>query len=221
MLSEEELGNGRVRSLCKVADAYLSMGDPGSAWDSYPEAVASTPVHPLPRYYRGQGLLLIARLLEVYADERRRAGKIDPAFESQVDAVLTAIVDVAMEDLSTATDFIDQWGVVPGSYPFGNFQLVAALIGQGADYMLTRAPGPTAGRLQSARRSFPKDDLLLREFIFAKCWEQGVHQKYGELSTGKRRRAIHGPVERDDRWYRHALALCLTSSRRRTDHEPS
>ena len=185
VLSEEELGSGRVRSLCKVADAYLCMGDPQSAWDSYTEAVVSAPVHPLPRYYRGQGLLLIARLVDVYADERRRAGNLDPTFESQVDAVLTAIVDVAMEDLSTATDFLDQWGVVPGSYPYGSSQLVGALIGQGAGYLLTRAPGPAAGRLQSARRSFPKDDLLLREFIFAKCWEQGVHRKYGELLTGE------------------------------------
>ena len=55
---------------------------------------------------------------------------------------------------------------------------------QGMSYLMTRSPGPAAARLQSARRSFPKDDLFFREFIFAKCWEQGLHRKYGELLLG-------------------------------------
>jgi len=43
---------------------------------------------------------------------------------------------------------------------------------------------PAASRLQSARRSSPKDDLFFREFLFAKCWEQGLHRIYGELLQG-------------------------------------
>ena len=57
-------------------------------------------------------------------------------------------------------------------------------MGQGLGYLLTGAPGPTASRLQSARKSFPKDDLFYREYIFAKCWEQGLHRKYGALLQG-------------------------------------
>ena len=40
-------------------------------------------------------------------------------------------------------------------------------------------------RLQSARRSFQKDDLFFREFLFAKGWEQGLHQRYGWLLQGE------------------------------------
>ena len=29
-----------------------------------------------------------------------------------------------------------------------------------------------------------KDDLFFREYIFAKCWEQGVHNQYGSLLLG-------------------------------------
>ena len=57
-------------------------------------------------------------------------------------------------------------------------------MGQGLGYLLTGSPGPTASRLQSARKSFPKDDLFYREYIFAKCWEQGLHRKYGMLLLG-------------------------------------
>ena len=28
--------------------------------------------------------------------------------------------------------------------------------------------------------AFPKDDLFFREYLFAKCWEQGLHTRYGE-----------------------------------------
>ena len=51
----------------------------------------------------------------------------------------------------------------------------------GTCYLLSRSPGPAASRLQSARRSFPKDDLFFREFLFAKCWAQGLHRRDGEL----------------------------------------
>ena len=57
-------------------------------------------------------------------------------------------------------------------------------MGQGAAYLLTRLPGPAAARLQSARHSFPKDDLFFREYLFAKCWEQGLHMRYGALLLG-------------------------------------
>ena len=50
--------------------------------------------------------------------------------------------------------------------------------------MLARSPGLAASRLQSARRSFPKDDLFFREFLVAKCWEQGLHTRYGALLLG-------------------------------------
>jgi len=45
--------------------------------------------------------------------------------------------------------------------------------------------GPAASRLQSALGSFPKDDLFFREYLFAKCWEQGIHRQYGELVLGE------------------------------------
>ena len=44
----------------------LFLGDPVRAWDLYTSAAENDPDHPLPRYYRGQGLLLLARLLDVY-----------------------------------------------------------------------------------------------------------------------------------------------------------
>ena len=94
------------------------------------------------------------------------------------------IVNGAVEDLTLAADRLEKWGLIPESYQYKNFHLVPGLIGQGTGYLLSRMPGPAASRFQSARRSFPKDDLIFREFLFAKCWEQGVHRRYGELFLG-------------------------------------
>jgi hypothetical protein len=79
---------------------------------------------------------------------------------------------------------LDRWGLIPESYQYRNFHLIPTLIGQGIGYMLNRSPGPAASRIQSARRSFPMDDLFFREYIFAKCWEQGLHRVYGDLLLG-------------------------------------
>ena len=56
-------------------------------------------------------------------------------------------------------------------------------------------PGPAASRFQSARTSFPKDDLIFREFLFAKCWEQGVHARYGDLFLGPAWEQLEGSLE--------------------------
>ena len=183
-LGRDELGSGFVRSLCQEGDAHLCSCSPIRAWDLYSEASEHAPTHPLPRYYRGQALLLIARLLDVYRDERQRDQRLDDAEAQRIDAVLNALAGGAMEDLTSATDLLDRWGLIPESYQYRNFHLVPTLMGQGLVYLLTRSPGPAASRLQSARRSFPKDDLFFREYIFAKCWEQGVHNQYGSLLLG-------------------------------------
>ena len=183
-LDRRELGSGLVRSLCQEGDAHLCLGDPVRAWDLYSEAASRAPTHPLPRSYRGQALLLMARLLHVYEDERRRAE--GAAFDEAdlVDMVINTLANGAMEDLTSAADLLDRWGLIPESYQYRNFHLVPTLLGQGLGYLLTRSPGPAASRLQSARRSFPKDDLFFREFLFAKCWEQGLHRRYGKLLLG-------------------------------------
>ena len=183
-LSQQELGSGLVRSLCQEADAHLCLCSPVRAWDLYSEAASRAASHPLPRYYRGQGLLLMARLLQVFEDERRRTTRLDATEAEQFDSVLNTLVNGAMDDLTTAADLLDKWGLIPESYQYRNFHLVPTLMGQGAAYLLSRSPGPAASRIQSARRSFPKDDLFFREFIFAKCWEQGLHRRYGKLLLG-------------------------------------
>ncbi|MBI2171479.1 MAG: hypothetical protein HYU30_05595 [Chloroflexi bacterium] len=183
-LSKYELGSGLVRSLCQEGDAHLCLCQPVRAWDLYSDAASQAPTHPLPRYYRGQALLLMARLLDVYEGERRRSAQLDAGEVDQIRAVLNTLVSGAMEDLTAAADLLDRWGLIPESYQYRNFNLVPTLLGQGFAYLLARSPGPAASRLQSARRSFPKDDLFFREFLFAKCWEQGLHRRYGELLLG-------------------------------------
>jgi hypothetical protein len=123
----------------------------------------------------------MARLLHVFEDERRRAVRLDTVEAGQIEGVLNTLVSAAMDDLTSAADLLDRWGLIPESYQYRNFHLVPTLMGQGAGYLLSGSPGPAASRLQSARRSFPKDDLFFREFIFAKCWEQGLHRRYGAL----------------------------------------
>ena len=179
-ISRDELGCGYVRSMCQEADGHLYLGDPVGAWDLYTAAAEASPGHPLPRYYRGQGLLLLAKLLDVYRRDLAEDGK--PSNRSK--EVLNELVTRAMDDLTVAADLLDHWGLISESYQYRNFYLVSTLMGQGLGYLLNRAPGPTASRLQSARKSFPKDDLFYREYIFAKCWEQGLHREYGELLTG-------------------------------------
>ena len=179
--SRQELGSGLVRSLCQEADGNLCLCDPIRAWDLYSEAATNAPNHPLPPYYRGQGLLLIARLLQVYEAERLRATRLEAHEAEQIEVVLNTLTNGAMDDLTSAADLLDRWGLIPESYQYRNFHLVPTLLGQGLGYLLARAPGPAASRLQSARRSFPKDDLFFREFLFAKCWEQGLHRRYAAL----------------------------------------
>jgi hypothetical protein len=179
-ISRDELGSGFVRSVCQEADGHLCLGDPLRAWDLYTSAAKSTPDHPLPWYYRGQGLLLMAKLLDVY----QRESDLGDKASANGKEVLNALVTGAMDDLTMAADLLDTWGLIPESYQYRNFYLVPTLMGQGLGYLLNRAPGPTASRLQAARKSFPKDDLFYREYIFAKCWEQGLHWKYGALLSG-------------------------------------
>ena len=180
----QEMGSGLVRSLCQKADAHLCLGDPLEAWAHYCEAVDLSSTHPLPRYYRGQGLLLMARLLRVFEDERSSAGQLESAQSEALADIVSKLVNGAVEDLTLAADRLEKWGLIPESYQYKNFHLVPALIGQGTGYLLSGMPGPAASRFQSARRSFPKDDLIFREFLFAKCWEQGVHRRYGDLFLG-------------------------------------
>ena len=168
-LSREELGGALVRPLCQEADAHLCLGNPVRAWDLLAEVRTQAPTHPLPRYHRGQGLLLLARLLRVFQDERRSGTAPDALDAAQVEVVVETLVYGAMEDLTAAADLLDSWGLVLDADQYRNFHLVPTLMGQGAAYLLTRSPGPAASRLQSARRFFPRDDLFFREFIFAKC----------------------------------------------------
>ena len=183
-LSRRELWGGLVRSLCQEGDAHLCLCDPIRAWDLYSEAASRSPNHPLPRYYRGQALMVMARLLDVYEEELRRTAALDAVEAGRIEAVLNTLVNGAMDDLTSAADLLDRWGLIPESYQYRNFHLVPTLMGQGAGYLLTRLPGPAASRIQSARRAFPKDDLFFREFIFAKCWEQGLHRSYGAILLG-------------------------------------
>jgi len=181
VLSEKELGSGLVRSLCMEADAHLCLCNPVRAWDLYSEAASKATTHPLPRYYRGEALLLIARLLRIYEDECLRTVGLGKVQVKHIEVMLNTLVNGAIEDLTSAADLLDKWGLIPESYQYRNFHLVPTLLGQGLSYLLARLPGPAASRLHSARHSFPKDDLFFREFLFAKCWEQGVHRQYAAL----------------------------------------
>ena len=178
------MGSGFVRSMCQEADAHLFLCDPVRAWDLYSAAAAGAPTHPLPLYYRGQALILMAKLVHEFEYERLRTAPSDAAEAKMIDAVLGTLVNGAMEDLTSAADLLDRWGHIPESYQYRNFHLVPTLLGQGLGYLLARSPGPAASRLQSARPSFPKDDLFFRDFLFAKCWEQGLHREYGSLFLG-------------------------------------
>ncbi|MCH8911446.1 MAG: hypothetical protein IH867_12020 [Chloroflexi bacterium] len=183
-LNERELGSGSVRSMCLEADAHICLVSPVRAWDLYSSAATERPSHPLPRYYRGHALLLMARLLREFENELRRTAKPPPNDIAKINGAIETLVEGTMDDLTAAADLLDRWGLIPESSQYRNFHLVPTLLGQGAGYLLTNTPGPAASRLQSARRSFPKDDLFFREYLFAKCWEQGVHRQYGALVLG-------------------------------------
>jgi hypothetical protein len=187
-LSKENLGSGLVRSMCQQADAHLFLVDPVRAFDLYTEAESAAVSHPLPRYYRGQALLLIARLIDAFEREQPGAALSPerPDAARGARTVLGMLVNGALADLTAAADLLDRWGLIPESYQYRNFHLISTFVGQGTAYLLSRQHGPAASRLQSARRSFPKDDLLFREYAFAKCMEQGVHRQYAALASGAR-----------------------------------
>jgi len=74
-ISRDELGSGFVRSMYQEADGYLYLGDPVRAWDLYTAAAKASPGHPLPRYYRGESLLLLTKLLDLYQRDSVEYGK--------------------------------------------------------------------------------------------------------------------------------------------------
>jgi hypothetical protein len=111
-----------------------------------------------------------------------------------LDAVLNVLLDGALEDLTSAADLLDHWGLIPETYQYKNFHLVPTLLGQSLSYLLAGFPGPAASRLQSARRAFPKDDLFFREFLFAQCWEQGMHRQYAALLIGDTWEELHDRI---------------------------
>ena len=194
-LSRRDKWGGLVRSLCQEGDAHLCLGDPVPAWDLYLEAASLAPTHPLPVYYRGQALLMIGRLIHEFEYERLRAGDIKAAEIEKIDEAQNSLVNGAMDDLTSAADLLDRWGLIPESYQYRNFHLVPTLLGQGSAYLLARSPGPAASRLQSARRSFPKDDLFFREYLFARCLEQGLHRRYGALVLGDDWAPLHDRLQ--------------------------
>ena len=106
-ISRDELGSGFVRSMCQEADGHMCLGDPVMAWDLYTAAAKSDPAHPLPRYYRGQGLLLMAKLLDVY--QRESGGK--GSSTGSTGNVMNTLVTSAMDDLTVAGDLLDRWGL--------------------------------------------------------------------------------------------------------------
>ena len=177
-----EMGSGRVRSLCQEADANLCLGRPLAAWDCYAAAIEASPSHPLPTYYRGQGLLLMARLVRAY--EQDRSITLSAEDQLRINDIAGVLADCAILDLTQASDVFDRGSFTPEMSLVQNFNLVPSLIGQGTGYLLSGLPGPAASRFQSARRAFPKDDLIFREFLFARCWEQGVHRTYGQAFLG-------------------------------------
>ena len=166
------------------ADALIGLGDPTRAWELCTDAINRAPNHPIPPYHRGQGLLLMARLLHVFEYEMLRARQLKAEESDRIREALSTLADHSMEDLTTAADLLDRWGLVPEILNYRNFHLVATLIGHGHSYILDQAPGPAASRLQTARRTFPRDDLFFREYLFAKCYEAGLNRRYGEMLMG-------------------------------------
>jgi hypothetical protein len=68
----------------------------------------------------------------VYEDERRRTERLEleTVEAEQIDLVLNTLVNGAMDDLTSAADLLDRWGLIPESYQYRNFHLVPTLMGQ-------------------------------------------------------------------------------------------
>ena len=104
--SQKELGSGYVRAMCLEADAHLLLGDVVSAWDKFSAIVETAPGHPLPRYYRGQALMLLARLVREFENERLRGDGLNTAEAHKVEAIMANLIGGATEDLTAAADLL-------------------------------------------------------------------------------------------------------------------
>ena len=123
----------------------------------------------------------MARLLHTFEYEMLQARQLKAEESDRNREALSILADHSMEDLTAAADLLDRWGLVSETHNYRKFHLVPTLIGQGHAYILDQAPGPAASRLQTARRTFPRDDLFFREYLFAKCYEESLHRRYGEM----------------------------------------
>ena len=112
--------------------------------------------------------MLLARLMWEFENERLRGDGLNTAETHKVEAIIVNLIGAATEDLIAAVDLPDRWGLIPESSLYKNYHLAPTPLGLGTGYLLVGNPGPAASRLKSARRSFTKDDLFFREYLFAK-----------------------------------------------------
>ena len=125
--------------------------------------------------------MLLARLVRECENERLRGDGLNTGEGRKIETIMAALIGGATDDLTAAADLLDRWGLIPESSLYKNYHLVLTVLGLGTRYLLVGNPCPAASRLQSARRAFTKDDLFFREYLFVKCWEQGLHTQYGEM----------------------------------------
>ena len=90
-----------------------AWANPSRAWDLCSEAISRAPSHPLPRYHRGQGLLLMAKLINMYEYEMLRSRKFTEEDMDRMQDALHTLTERSMDDLTVAEDLLDQWGITP------------------------------------------------------------------------------------------------------------
>ena len=55
----------------------------------------------------------MARLLHEFENERARSASLGAADAKGIEQVLHTLVNGAMEDLTSAADLLDRWGLIP------------------------------------------------------------------------------------------------------------
>jgi hypothetical protein len=94
----------------------------------------------------------MARLLREYENDQLRIAPLGAAKTERIDSVMTTLVDGALEDLTSAADLLDRWGLVPQSYQYRDFYRIPTMLGQGTAHMLARAGAAHSIRRVAARR---------------------------------------------------------------------
>lgn len=180
---------------CLRGDALLGQGQIRRALREYRVAAEKAPRSPLPFYAAGMALLTVVRLLRAEGDKaawsliKEEPWEFDIGRDEliNIEAHTTLLCAEAADALRLAQQRLANWGT-PGLRALRNFITSPNAFALIQTEVLKINPAGAIQELETARKDYPRDDLLARELVFARMWNAGLSRRlfgvYGRIPAG-------------------------------------